>query len=844
VFRAAIRSLLARKVRLLLTCLSVVLGVGFMAGTFVLTDTMTRAFNDLFDTAYSSIDVLVRSENAFTAQTSSLEEREPMPESVLEQVRDVPGVARAEGDVVGYAQIVDPATGKVIGTFGPPTAASAWNELNGFTLKPGGSPPSEPDQVVIDAGTAQAHDIQVGDRVEIVFEGPPGEFDVVGIAGYGDADSLGGATWALFDLPTAQRVLGKEGELDSVSVVADQGVSGVDLQRRIGEVLPKGVEAVTAATVTSEAQDQISTGLGFLRTAFLVFAFVALFVGAFIIFNTFAIIVAQRTRELALFRALGASGRQVMTSVMVEATVIGLVSSLLGVLAGIGIAILLKGALSATGLEIPSSGTVILGRTFVISIVVGTLVTVIAALVPARRAARVAPIEALREAQDRPGRSLRFRLISGLIVLALGVVPLVYGLFGTPGNALQLVGLGVALTFVGVAMLTPLIARPIAGVIGLPIRKTGVPGKLGGENSMRNPRRTAATASALMIGLGLVVFVAVFGASAKASTTEVLDRTLKADFILTSPTLTGFSTAAAEDVRGIQGAETVSQVRQGEVHIKEGTSFVTGLDPATFPTVSELGVTEGSLDDLKGANTIAVFDDTAADNGWSVGDTITVEFPATGKADLQVVALYSENGLIGDYAISLDTFDANVAQQLDLFVLVKAAEGADLSAVRADIETALTPYPNVEVLDQAQFRDKYATFINQILNLVTALLLFAVIIALFGVMNTLYLSIYERTRELGLLRAVGLTRRQTRSMVRWEAAIISIMGALLGVVIGIAFGWALQQALEPKGFTELGIPGGQLAFYVVFAAILGVFFAIFPARRAAKLNVLDAISYE
>jgi len=844
VFRAAIRSLLARKVRLLLTCLSVVLGVGFMAGTFVLTDTMTRAFNDLFDTAYSSIDVLVRSENAFTAQTSSLEEREPMPESVLAEVRGVSGVARAEGDVLGYAQIVDPATGKVIGTFGPPTAASAWNELNGFTLKPGGSPPSGPDQVVIDAGTAQGHDIQVGDRVEIVFEGPPGEFDVVGIAGYGDADSLGGATWALFDLPTAQRVLGKEGELDSVSVVADEGVSGIDLQRRIGEVLPKGVEAVTAATVTSEAQDQISTGLGFLRTAFLVFAFVALFVGAFIIFNTFAIIVAQRTRELALFRALGASGRQVMTSVMVEATVIGVVSSLLGVLAGIGIAILLKGALSATGLEIPSSGTVILGRTFIVSIVVGTLVTVIAALVPARRAARVAPIEALREAQDRPGRSLRFRLISGVVVLALGIAPLVYGLFGAPENALQLVGLGVALTFVGVAMLTPLIARPIAGAIGLPIRKTGVPGKLGGENSMRNPRRTAATASALMIGLGLVVFVAVFGASAKASTTEVLARTLKADFILTSPTLTGFSTAAAEDVRGIRDVETVSQVRQGEVHIEGGTSFVTGLDPTTFPEVSELGVNDGSLGELQGANTIAVFDDTAADNGWSVGDTITVEFPATGKVDLDVVALYSENGLIGDYAMSLDTFDANVAQQLDLFVLVKATEGADLSAVRTDIETALTPFPNVEVLDQAQFRDKYATFINQILNLVTALLLFAVIIALFGVMNTLYLSIYERTRELGLLRAVGLTRRQTRSMVRWEAAIISIMGALLGVVIGIAFGWALQQALEPKGFTELGIPGGQLAFYVLFAALLGVFFAIFPARRAAKLNVLDAISYE
>ena len=843
-FRAALRSVLARKVRLILTGISIVVGVGFMAGTYVLTDTMTRAFNDLVSTGTSSIDVLIRSSNAFTAQTSSLEEREPIPESVLADVEGVPGVAEAVGDVLGYAQIVDPATGKVIGTFGPPTAASAWNDLNGFRLRPGGSTPQGEHQVVIDAGTADKHDIQVGDRVEILFEGPPGEFDVVGVAGYGDSDSLLGATWALFDLPTAQRVLGREGKLDSISVVADPGVSGVELQRWIAQVLPEGAEAVTAATVASEAQDQISTGLGFLRTAFLVFAFVALFVGAFIIFNTFAIIVAQRTRELALFRALGASGRQVMTSVVIEAFVVGVVSSALGVFAGIGIAIVLKGLLSAVGFDIPASGTVILLRTFVVSIVVGTIVTMVAAIVPARRAARVAPIEALREAQDRPGRSLRFRLVSGAIVLGVGLALLLYGLFGTPKNALQLVGLGVALTFVGVAMLTPLIARPVAAALGLPIRHTGVPGKLGRENSMRNPRRTAATASALMIGLGLVVFVAVFGASAKASTTAILERTLKADFILTSPTFGGFSTAAADDMRPVAGVETVSEVRQAEVHVNGSTAFVTGLDPTTFSAVSEAGLVAGSLVDLAPPDTIAVFEDTAKDNGWTLGDRIDVEFPATGDVELEVTGIYSENGLIGDYAISLDTFDANVAQRLDVFVLVKAEEGAELGTVQADLEKALEPFPNVEVQDQAQFREKYAKFLNQVLNLVTALLVFAVIIALFGIMNTLYLSIYERTRELGLLRAVGLTRRQTRSMVRWEAVIISVMGALFGVVIGIAFGWALQQALAPQGFTELGIPGAQLAIYVVFAAVLGVLFAMFPARRAAKLNVLEAIAYE
>jgi putative ABC transport system permease protein len=361
---------------------------------------------------------------------------------------------------------------------------------------------------------------------------------------------------------------------------------------------------------------------------------------------------------------------------------------------------------------------------------------------------------------------------------------------------------------------------------------------------MRNPRRTAATASALMIGLGLVVFVAVFGASAKASVNSTLERTLKADFILTSPTLSGFSTAAADSMRPVEGVETVSELRQAQVKIEGGSVFATGLDPTTFPAVSEVGLVAGSITDLGQPDTIAVFEDRAKDNGWSVGDTIRVEFPATGPVDLRVAGIYSENGLIGDYAVSLDTFDANVEQQLDIFVLIKAQEGADLATVQQDLDAALKPFPNVEVQNQAEFRDKYATFVNQVLNLITGLLFLAVFIALFGVMNTLYLSIHERTRELGLLRAVGLTRRQARSMVRWEAVIISVMGALFGVVIGILFGWAMQQALAPQGFTELGIPGGQLAVYVVTAAVMGVLFAIMPARRAAKLNVLEAIAYE
>ncbi|HZD17852.1 MAG TPA: ABC transporter permease, partial [Actinomycetota bacterium] len=387
-FRAAIRSLFARKVRLLMTGLAIVLGVGFMAGTYVLTDTMTRAFNQLIETGAAPIDVLVRSSNAFESMANGgMEERKPMPESVLGAVQDVSGVALAVGDVLGYAQVVDPDTGEPIGTLGPPTAASSWNEVNGFRVLPGGRPPERDDEVVIDASTASGHGIEVGERVRILFEGPPGEFEVVGIARYGESDSLLGATWALFDLPTAQRVLGREGELDSILVVAEEGVSPIELQRRVAEVLPEGAEAVTAAAVAAEQQQQVEEGLGFFRTALLVFALVALFVGSFIIFNTFAIIVAQRTRELALLRALGAGRRQVLTPVLLEAVVVGLIASTVGVFAGIGIALVLKALLGATGFDLPTSGTVIQVRTFVVSIAVGTLITLVSAVVPARRAA-------------------------------------------------------------------------------------------------------------------------------------------------------------------------------------------------------------------------------------------------------------------------------------------------------------------------------------------------------------------------------------------------------------------------------------------------------------------------
>jgi putative ABC transport system permease protein len=346
-----------------------------------------------------------------------------------------------------------------------------------------------------------------------------------------------------------------------------------------------------------------------------------------------------------------------------------------------------------------------------------------------------------------------------------------------------------------------------------------------------------------MIGLGLVVFVAVFGESAKASTDAVLERTLKADFILTSPSFTGFSTSAASELRGVRGVLAVSEIRQAAFRVEGTTAFATSLDPA-FEATADPNVVAGSFDSLQLPGTIAVHEDLANDRGWAVGDTIDVAFAATGEQQRQIAAIYAEKGILDDYAISLEDYAQNFSNQLDVLVLVKAREGADVGEVRQGLEGALEAFPNIELQDQSEFREKYAQFLNQVLNLLTALLLMAVIIAVFGIVNTLSLSIYERTRELGLLRAVGMTRRQTRSMVRWEAVIIAVMGALFGVVIGIAFGWALQQALEPDGFTELGIPGAQLAFYVVLAGLAGVLAAILPARRAARMNVLEAISYE
>jgi putative ABC transport system permease protein len=847
--RATIKSLLARKLRLLLTALAVVLGVGFTAGTFILTDTALASFDDLFGQAYSNVDVVVQAQQAFTPTGGGGgggggQELNPVPESLLPKVQAVPGVRFAEGSVQAFAQIIDPATGKSITTGGAPTIGSSWSaNLSAFTLVEGAAPVG-PHQVVIDAGTAADHHLVVGQQVRIGTFAGTDAYTISGVVRFGSSNSLLGASFAIFDLPTAQRLFDREGTFDFIYVQGDGSATPEQLAERISGVLPSGYQAITGATAASEQQDQVNEGLGFLRTGLLVFGFVALFVGAFIIFNTFNIVVTQRSRELALFRALGARRRQVMTSVLVEAAVVGLVASIVGVLVGMVLAIGLKALVGAIGLKLPPTALVVEARTIVVSLILGTGITIGAAISPARRASRLAPIEALRESMA-PSSSIRRRVIIGSLVTLGGIGALAAGLFGGVSNAGIVVGLGAGLTFVGVAMLSPLVARPIASILGRPFRRS-ISGKLGGENANRNPRRTASTAAALMIGLGLVAFVAVFAASLKASVTAVLDRTIRSDLMLTASQFQPFSPQLAKDLASNPNFSAVSVLRQSaEAKVGSSTTFPVGIDPATITDVANIEMDAGSITDLSGPDTVAVSHTEADSKGFTVGETLQMEFARTGTQTLTVVGIFEPNAFLNDYAVSLDTYDANVAQQLDSVVFLKYAPGVDQAAARAGVEALVArDYPSVDVDDQEQTKQAYVMQVDQIFAIVYVLLILSVFISAFGIVNTLGLSIYERIRELGLLRAVGMSKRQVKRMVRVEAVIIAVLGALLGLVVGILFGWALQRALSDVGIDQLAIPVVQLVLMLIVAALIGVVAAILPARRASRINVLEAITYE
>jgi putative ABC transport system permease protein len=850
-WRATIKGVVAHRLRYALTALAVLLGVAFIAGTLVLTDTINATFNGLYSQIYQGTAAVIRAKQPFNPGTNFTSQRQRIDASLAATVRKVPGVQAVSLGIEGYAQLVG-RNGKPIGTAsnGPPTLGEAWTNvaaLNPLRLLPGGHAPLTGSQVVIDKHSADVGHLKVGDRVVVLTKLPPARYTITGVATWGSADSPLGATITAFTPATAARVLGDPGKADSINVEAAPGVSPAQLVSRIRSVIhdPK-IEVVTGHTVTVEGQNTIHQAMQFVGVFLLVFAVIALFVGSFVIFNTFSVIVAQRMRELALLRSVGASRAQVMASVLGESLVIGLLASAAGVGAGIGLAVVLKAGLAALAFDLPATGLVVSPRTVVAGLLVGTVVTLAAALIPARRASRIPPVAVMQDVAAEPRQVSAWRVARGGILTAAGVTALLLGLFTHTGNRVAVVGVGAAAVFLGVSGLGPLFARPVSRLLGAPFAVRPA-GKLAQGNATRNPARTAATASALMVGVALVSLMTIVASSTKASVNGIIDSAVRADFIVSSGGIaggsSGFSPGIERSLAALPQVGAETGLRSGVVRLYGQVAPVVAVDPAKAGRLFNMGVTQGRLASMT-ASGIAVSSQVAGSRHLSIGSPVTVTFPATGRKTYTVQVIYSVRYLAGDYVLPLAAAEANFPQPLDIAVFVKLAPGVSASAGRHAIHGVLAGYPNATLMDQTQYKAQQAQQVNQMLNLVYGLLALAVVIALIGIANTLALSVYERTRELGLLRAVGTTRGQLRAIVRLESLVISLLGAIEGLVLGMLFGWAIVVALHPQGISRLVFPVPQLLAVAVLAGLAGIVAAIAPSRHAARLDVLQAVTTE
>jgi putative ABC transport system permease protein len=849
--KVALRGLMDHKGRLISTLLAVALGVAFVAGVLMLTDTMNKSFDDLFATAFEGTDAVVRSDQTIDDGFGG-EIRSRLDEPVLDDVRGAPDVAEAEGFIQSFARIIDK-DGDPVGdpAMGPPTFGGNWAEvdqLNGFSLAEGRAPESD-GEVVIDRGSAKDTNYQVGDQVPIQTGAASGEYELVGIARFGNADSPGGATYALWTTEEAQRLVGEPGKFDSIGIVADQGVSQTEVTRSVREQLradgDTGLEVLTGRQITEESQSDLKDQLSFITIFLLVFAIIAVVVGTFVIYNSFAIIVAQRGREMALMRAVGASRRQVRRSVFVEALAIGILGSVIGFLLGLGVASVLVSLF-----DLPGS-LVVRPNAVVIALVVGVVVTLVSALVPAWRASRVPPVAAMRDLAIETAGHSRLRFIVGLVATVGGVVLVVTG---ANARSAAIVGAGVALAFLGLLLLGPVLARPFSRGIGAPVgRVRGVTGDLAKENAGRNPKRTAATAQALMIGVLIVSFFLVVNASLRASIDAFLDDSFTGDFVIDSGSfgMIGLPTEVGDRVSEVPGVADVVPVRFARAQVEGDDTDVVGTTPGAFDLLG-LRLQDGSSSLAPG--TIVLTADKARDLGLAVGDEVSAEFINTGSHTYTVGGIYDteqEGADIGNFVLGLDDYDEAVgggatdnADVTDSSVFVKLDPGVSVAEVEPEIEAAVADFPTAEVQSVDEYKDAIGSQFDAILYLMLGLLALALFIALIGIANTIALSVIERTRELGLLRAVGTSRSQLRSTIRWESAIIAVFGTLLGLAVGLLGGWGFITALSDEGFTEFRIPYGQVIAVVLIAAAAGIVAALLPAWRASRMNVLDAIHTE
>lgn len=848
-WRAALKSLLGRKLRLVMSTFAIVLGVGFVSGTLIFSDTLNRSFDAIFASTVG--DVVVRPEGAGpTDGVSSSTLSIPAP--IVDRLEGVDGAARVDGNVVGLGVFVIDEKGKPIGGTGAPALGGNWTDapaghgIEGLEIKQGSEPTSS-DEVVLDEFTFERSGYEIGDRVRLETSLGRARLEktLVGVAGFGEGGSLAGASLALFDTDTAQKLFlqGKDAYSD-IWVTGEDGVSQDELRDRVAKVLPGSLEAVTGDEAAEESASNLQEALSFITVFLLIFAAIALVVGSFLIVNTFSILVAQRTRELALFRALGASRRQVRRSVMLEAFVLGVVGSTLGLGLGVLLFLGIRALFGSFGLDIASTPMVFLPRTVLATYAIGVLVTMAAAWIPARRTATIPPVAALRDDVAMPETSLHRRSVAGSVLVVLGTTAACVALFGEPPYSGWVLGIGVLAVLLGVAALSPFLAAPFLVVARRVFGKAfGIVGTLAGNNALRNPRRTAATASALMIGLTLCVTMAMLGASAKASVDQAVKENFVGDFVISNVYGMPFSASVADRLEGVEGIDAVTRLRYGVGMIDGENQGAMGVDADSLTRTTRIDMVAGSLDDLDDSSMV-IDEGVADDEDLGVGDSVEFEMP-TGTKRFEVVGVFEENPVLGfPYVTTLPALRAGGFPVSDNYVYVDAADDADLGEVRTELERATQDLTMVTVKDQNGLAEEQRGPIDQLLMLVYGLLGLALVIAVLGIVNTLALSVIERTREVGLLRAIGLSRRQLRAMVRLESIVIAVLGTLLGSGLGLAFGWLLLEDLKSSGLEVIAVPWTQLGIFLVVSLVVGVLAAVYPARRAARLDVLDAIGTE
>ena len=836
--KVSLRNLAAHKVRLALTVLSVVLGTAFVAGSFVFTDTLQRTFSSIFSDTAQGADVRVSAEDARSIG---------VPTSDAAVISALPDVAAVVPYVGGQIVVLDE-SGAAVQTGGAPTIGESYipadRRLGDDAVFVAGTAPSAPGEVVINEGGAARSGLGVGDKTQVLVPSK-GTIDVTVTGIYDTAVESGGYIGIQFFESQANELFSDGSHVQYYDVagkdLAGSGKSQSDLRDEIAAALPDA-KVQTADDVREEAQAQIEQALSFVNYFLLAFGAIALLVGTFIISNTFSMIVAQRVRELALLRAIGASRGQVSRSVVLEALVVGVIGSAIGFAGGVGLAYGLRALLNAFDLGLPGGTLALEPRTVIVSFTVGIVVTVLSAYAPARRAAKIPPIAAMREEFASAGDSLRARTLAGVGIGALGAAAVVVGAQSTGGTAAAIVGAGAVAVIVAVALAAPSLSRPIVGALGSVLtRPFGAIGRLARTNAVRNPRRTAATAFALMLGLMLVSVIGVLGSTAKASVDALVDNGIEADYIFSGPPAIGVPTGAGEAARSVAGVDRVAILHPVSVDIDDEPAFGVALEGSPdglFDSVVVSGSPELTGDSM------AVSQSASASEGWNLGSVVDMTSVDGQQVPVTVTAIYEDSPLVGDWMISNEVYQEVTPSivRSDIVVLVGAAPGTDLDTLRSDLETATKPFVVVQVQDREEFKGAQSQQIDTLLAVLYGLLALAVVIAILGIINTLALSVVERRREIGMLRAVGMQRPQVRRIIYLESLLIALFGAIVGLALGIAFGWGFVRTLRDEGLGLLTIPWGQMSAMLVGSAVVGVLAALWPAIRAARTAPLEAIS--